>query len=135
MKKVRAIIERNNEGVYSIYMDDDTLTYGVSGQGETVEEAKEDFLSAYEEMKEYYNDEGKKFEEVEFVYETDVASFLQFYSKILSLAGLERVTGVSQGQLSHYLNGIKKPRPATVLKIENELHKFAKDLSQVKFVY
>lgn len=135
MKNVRAIIERSNEGVFSIYIDNNTLSYGISGQGDTVESAKEDFFAAYEEMKEYYREEKKEFEEVEFNFETDVASFLQYYSKVLSLAGLERVTGISQGQLSHYLNGVKKPRPVTIKKMESELHKFAKDLSQVKFVY
>lgn len=135
MKKVKAIIERSNEGIYSIYIDDDKLSYGVSGQGDTVEQAKDDFFAAYEEMKEYYKDENKKFEEVEFLFETDTASFLQYYSKILSLAGLERITGISQGQLSHYLNGVKKPRPSTVATIEEKLHNFAKELSQVKFVY
>lgn len=135
MKKARAIIERGNDGFYSIYMDEDSLTYGVNGQGNTVEEAREDFLIAYNEIKEYYAEIDKEFEEVEFVFETDVASFLQYYSKILSLAGLERLTGISQGQLSHYLNGVKKPRPITTKKIEDNLHKFAEDLRQVKFVY
>lgn len=134
MKKVKAIIERSSEGIYSIYMDNDTLSYGVSGQGDTVEQARNDFFAAYEEMKEYYKDENKKFEEVEFIFETDTASFLQYYSKILSLAGLERITDISQGQLSHYLNGVKKPRPSTVATIEKKLHNFAKELSQVKFV-
>lgn len=61
-------------------------------------------------------------------------SFLKYYSKVLSLAGLERLTGVDQGQLSHYITGHRKPSQRTKDKIEKALHDFAKELSQVEFV-
>ncbi len=53
---------------------------------------------------------------------------------ILSLAGLHRLTGINQGQLSHYVTGHRKPSPKTILKIENSLHNFAKEISQIHFV-
>jgi transcriptional regulator with XRE-family HTH domain len=52
----------------------------------------------------------------------------------LSLAGLERITGVAQGQLSHYLTGRRNPSKKTVEKIQHSIHEFANELSQVKFV-
>lgn len=42
MKKVNAIIERSSTGRYSIYMEDDTLPYLITGEGATLEEAKAD---------------------------------------------------------------------------------------------
>ena len=39
MKKVNAIIERSSTGRYSIYMEDDTLPYLITGEGATLEEA------------------------------------------------------------------------------------------------
>lgn len=51
-----------------------------------------------------------------------------------TLAGLERITGVNQGQLSHYINGVRKPSPKTIQKIESRLHDFAKEIGQVNFV-
>ena len=41
MNKVKAFIERANDGSYSVYidLDDKTLNYGIHGEGETVEEA------------------------------------------------------------------------------------------------
>jgi transcriptional regulator with XRE-family HTH domain len=53
---------------------------------------------------------------------------------MLSLAGLEKITGINQRQLSHYLNGVKKPRQETIQKIEESIHRFANELSQVNFV-
>ena len=45
MNKVKAFIEKTVDSSYSVYIDleDDTLNYGIIGEGDTVEEAIEDF--------------------------------------------------------------------------------------------
>lgn len=133
MKKIKTFIERSNDGSYSAYIENNTLNYGIHGTGKTAKEAVDDFMSAYEAMKEFYNMEGIDFEEVDFEFQYDMSSFLQYYSKTLSLSGLERITGVNQRQLSHYATGRRKPCKKTVEKIENSLHSFAKELHQVHF--
>jgi hypothetical protein len=134
--KVKAFIEKGNDGSYDIWIDTEEkrLSYGLLGQGKSVKESLDDFYVSYKEMKELYEDEGKVFQEVEFEFKYDLASFLAYYSDKLSLAGLERLTGVNQGQLSHYLTGKRKPSEKTVRKIEQSLHTFANELSQVEFV-
>ena len=131
--KVKAIIERGNDGSYGIYLDDDNLNFGIIGEGNTVAEAKDDFLLCRDEMKEYYDEIGKEFPDLEFIYQYDTASFLEYYSKIISLAGLERLTGVNQGQLSHYLTGKLKPSAKTTQKIQRHLHAFGKELQHLEF--
>ena len=88
----------------------------------------------YQDMKQYYAETGKKFEEVEFEYQYDVASFLQYYAKTISLAGLERITGVNQKQLGHYISGYRHPSQKTAKKIEDGVHRFSQELSAVRFV-
>ena len=39
----------------------------ITGTGDTVQEAMETFKDGYEDMKRYYKEEGKDFEEVSFV--------------------------------------------------------------------
>ena len=136
METVKAFIERGNDGAYSVYVDleDNTLNYGIHGNGNTTKEAIDDFISAYEAMKEFYAQKGKMFVEAKFKYVYDTASFLAYYSNVLSLAGLQRITGVNQGQLSHYVTGRRKPSQKTVQKIEKSLHNFANEISQVHFV-
>ena len=136
MNKIKAFIERGNDGTYGIYidLDDNTLDYSVIGEGNTVQEAIVDFNAGYKEMKELYSDEGKYFEEAEFEFCYDTASFLNYYSKFFSLAGLSRLTGIHQGQLSHYLTGYRRPSQKTVVKIESSLQAFGKEISQVEFV-
>ena len=109
---------------------------GVYGAGETVEDARKNVL---EGLKLYIEQNNGNLPEIlkgdydiEFKY--DVQSFLKRYSKQLSLSGLEVVTGINQKQLSHYVTGRKSPRKNTVKKIEQSIHDFAKDLSQVHFI-
>ena len=134
--KVKAFIERGNDGSYGVYVDleDKTLNYGILGDGETVKEAIDDFYNSYKEMQELYKCENKHFKEAEFEFKYDTASFLAYYSNVLSLAGLGRLTGIAQGQLSHYVTGRRKPSQKTVQKIEKSLHKFADEISKVQLV-
>lgn len=132
--KTKVIIERGSDGTYGVYIGSDNVPYGIIGDGKTVKEAIADFKNSYEEMREYYKEENKKFTECEFEYQYDVASFLEYYSNILSLAGMERLTGVNQGQLSHYVTGRRKPSKTTIVKIEKKLHEFGKELNQVEFI-
>jgi hypothetical protein len=133
-KIVNAVIERAKDGTYSIYMDDDTVDYLVTGTGNTVEEAKSVFMGGYDDMRRYYVKQGKAFKEVVFDFKYDMASFLSYYSKILSLAGLSRLTGINQQQLSHYVTGRRNPSPKTVEKMQTAIHHFAQDLNTVKFL-
>lgn len=133
MKQVKAVIERASDGTFSIYMDADDMSYLVTGTGSTVEEARKVFNDGYEDMKQYYTEEGKEFEEAEFIFQYDVASFLQYYAFAFSLAGLERITGINQKQLGHYVSGYRNPSPKTKKKIEESIRKFSEELSAVSF--
>ncbi len=128
--KVTAIIERANAGNYCIYTLEEFDGFGLFGYGDTVEEAKQDFFDAYEEFKE---DMPDKVPEIEVTFKYDVSSFLQSISKSMGLAGLQYVTGINRKQLSHYLTGHRKPSAATVQKIEEGIHRYAKDLLSVTF--
>ena len=134
--KTIVIIERGEDGTYDAYLENTgNLNFGLLGQGKTVQEAIDDFIKSKDEIKAYYAEENKPFPaDLEFEYKYDLASFLSYYSKILSLAGLQRLTGVNQGQLSHYVTGHRKPSPKTAEKIEKSLHKFANEISKVHFI-
>jgi len=132
--KVTAIIERNSKGRYFAYINDERITFGILGEGKTVDETIEDFKIGYQEMKETYQSVGKEIPELEFEFKYDTASFLSAYSNILSLAGMSRLTGLNQGLLSHYVTGRKKPTQKTVSKIRNSVHEFGKSLCQIDFV-
>lgn len=132
--KVVVIIERGADGTYGAYIANDDMPFGVIGDGNTVAEAIDDFNNSIEEMRALYLEEGKKFPDIEIEYRYDTASFLQMYAYAFTLAGLERITGIHQKQLSHYINGIKKPRKRTIEQIEKRLHSFANEISAIRFI-
>lgn len=133
--KAQVTIERGSDGSFDAtmeYLAD--VPFGLLGQGKTVAETIADFRNSYREMQEMYKAEGKDAPELEFVFKYDVPSFLQYYAYAFTLAGLERITGINQRQLSHYINGVRKPSAATTHKIEERLHQFGAEITSVRFV-
>jgi len=70
MNCVKAFIEKGTDNIYSVYVDleDNTLNYGIHGNGDTIEEAIDDFESSYVGMKELYHSKGEHFVEASFEY-------------------------------------------------------------------
>lgn len=128
--KIKVIIERSSDGLYCCTPENSKLKTGLLGCGNTVEEAKADFFECYEEAKEMFGE----YSNLNFEFAYDVASFLQTFSKKLSLTGLQAITGINRKQLNHYVTGHRRPKQATVEKIEKGIRKFEKELSQVSFI-
>ncbi len=128
MEQIVAVIERGDDGKYSVYMQETEYDFALFGFGETVEQAKNDFLSSYADLKSF-----KSVPNFEFVFKYDVASFLEAYSKKLSLTGLQAITGINRKQLSHYLTGHRKPSASTVKKIQEGITLFSQELQEVSF--
>lgn len=130
MEKIVMIIEKSSD-FFSGYSDN---CDGIYAAGDSIEAVKADTLRAIELIKknlpeERWPDQIKGDFEIE--YRLDVESFLKYYSRFLSLAGLGRITGINQKQLSNYLNGRAVPRRKQVDRIANGLHKFAAELLSV----
>jgi hypothetical protein len=134
--QIEVTVEKGEDKTYSAFISgENPLPFGLIGDGNTVQEAIDDFMQSFEDMKSYYNKSNMEFpNNVNFSFKYDMASFLAYYSKILTLSGLEQLTGVNQGQLSHYVTGRRKPSKRTVHKIEKELHNFASEISKIEFV-
>lgn len=127
---VTAIIERSPDGEYAIYTQETFEKFGLHGYGSTPEKAKNDFWSAYEEIKDMLKDEVP---EIKVTFKYDVASFLMDFKDVLSLSGLQEVTGINRKQLQHYCSGLRHPSEATVRKIEQGVHALANRLREVEF--
>lgn len=135
MRTVRVFIERGKDGSYGAYMpDDNNLSYGVIGEGVSAADAIADFKAVYDAMRLAAHSENREFEEVNFSFAYDVPSFLLYYAGKLSFAGLSKLTGISAAQLSQYANGYRNPSPKTTQKIQNALHAFGNELSQLQLI-
>ena len=136
MNLVKAFVERGNDGSYGVYvdLDDNTLNYGIFGEGKTAKEAIDDFNISYTEMKASHEEDNIPFVEAEFEFVYDIPSFLDYYSKIFTKSGLGKLMGVNPVQLTHYVSGFRKPSEKTIKKMDDAIHRLADELNQVHFV-
>lgn len=106
---------------------------GIWAAGDTVEACKADTVQAIELIKKNMPrkdwPEPLKAGEYTITWRYDIESFLYYYGRFISLAGMERITGINQKQLWAYMHGRKKPRQAQKEKITNALHRFARELA------
>ena len=110
---------------------------GIYAAGDTVEACKQDVEKAIELIKENLPEERWPEEikgEYRLVWHYDIQSLLLNYGSLLSLSGLERLTGIHQKQLWAYMHGRSKPRRQQKERIENALHRFAGELSDVSVI-
>ena len=61
----------------------------------------------------------------------DVATLLHAYEPYFTLSALSYASGINQHQLSHYANGINKPRPQQRQRIIEGMHKIGRELLAV----
>ena len=132
MKKIDAIIERSADGTYSVFCVDQKF----SGMGNTAEKAKQDMITQMKFFKKTALELDFAYPEFldgefEVVFKFDPDSLLEYYSGILSLAGLEKVTGIHQKQLWSYLHRKSKPRKSQIEKIERGLHALGSELLSI----
>lgn len=107
---------------------------GIYAAGDTLEETKADTYRAIEGIKRNLPQERwpKQIKgEYEIVWKFDVASFLEYYSGFMSLAGMEKMTGIHQKQLSNYLNHRAVPRQKQAERIITGIHRFARELLSI----
>jgi len=134
MKKIiKAFIEIGKNLDYDICSEPEAgVPFMILGQGKTITEAKQDFFDCLNDMKNCYKEDGKEFPEIEFEFVYDVQSFLKYSP--FPLTWLSSATGINKKQLSHYTTERKKPNRTTLKKIQNAVHDFVIDYSQVYFV-
>lgn len=129
MEKITIVIEKSKD-FYDAFSEN---CDGIYAAGESIEAVKKDVEHAISILKKYpANQQPAPLRgEYEIEWKFDVQSFLEYYKDYLSLAGLKKITGINQKQLSNYLNERSKPRRKQVERISQGLHKFAAELLAV----
>jgi len=130
MGKITMIIEKSKDYFdgYSENCD------GIYAAGDSIEAVKSDTYEAIRLIKknlpeERWPEQIKGNFEIE--WKLDIPSFLEYYSGYMSLAGMERATGINQKQLSNYLNHRAVPRRKQADRIRIGIHNFAKELLSI----
>lgn len=69
--------------------------------------------------------------EYEIVYELETSALLRRCERFTSIAAISRASGINERQLSHYANGLKRPRPEQRKRIIDGLHKIGEEFLSV----
>ncbi len=69
--------------------------------------------------------------EYELEWELGTSALIRCCESFTTLAAISHASGVNQHQLSHYANGIKKPRPKQRERIVEGIHKIGKELMAI----
>lgn len=69
--------------------------------------------------------------EYELAFNLETSALLRNCERYTSIAAIARASGINERQLSHYANGLKKPRPEQRKRIVEGLHKIGKEFLSV----
>ncbi len=58
----------------------------------------------------------------EIEYNLDAAALIRNAESYTTMSAISRASGINQKQLSHYANGVKRPRPAQLAKIKAAIY-------------
>lgn len=130
--KVTAIVEKTSDGMYSCSVTENLGNYGIAGYGETAEEAKEDMLECYREMKEMNDEENVETPELEIMYSYDMQSFFNKFS-FLKMSVIAEMSGINQSLLRQYATGHAVAGENQYEKLKKTINEIKEELSLVAF--
>lgn len=125
-------MEKATDGYYSCYVDEELPGFGLMGHGDTAEEAKKDMLTAYEEIKEVFREEGKQVPELEFVYKYDMQAFFNYFS-FLNITKIGEMAGINSSLLRQYASGAAMAGQKQYDKIKDCISRITRELSTATF--
>lgn len=134
MKKVSGIIEKANDGGFSIYAED---LDGVFGYGLTESEAKEDFTEVLHEQAEYYKERKGAYPEwydggiqVEYVY--DLSGFFLAFP-FINTSAFAKELGINESLMRKYKNRISFAGEQQMNTIKEGYARLLTRMQSVKF--
>ncbi|MDI9552426.1 MAG: type II toxin-antitoxin system HicB family antitoxin [Bacteroidota bacterium] len=134
MKTILVVLEKSDEN-YSAYIPE---FEGCIATGESLDQVKQRIEEAVEFHIAGMKEEGLDIPDVfqnkyKFSYKIDIESLFHWFSGVLTKSGISKLTGMNQSLVSQYANGIKKPSPKQVKKIEEAIHNFGEELLSIQF--
>lgn len=132
---MKVSIEKQSDGSYIAYnTTGDHVT--LVGSGDTVAEAKTDFIESMKSVTESYRERGDFMpvelgEDVE--YRFDISSLFEYY-KVLNVSALGRYLGINDSLMRQYRKGGTSISDRQLEKIEAGIHKLGSELAALRLL-
>jgi len=133
--KIKAIVERGADGLYSVYSEDHFGNSFLGGYGDSVEKAKTDFL---ESIKEAINEQqaddkaAPNFDGISVEYRYDIPSFFNFFD-FINVSKFAEYVGINESKMRAYKSGVSYPGEKTTSKIFKAVKQLGKEFSVASF--
>ena len=130
--KVLVTIEYGEDNTYSCYSETPIGDYAlIDGDGETVAEAKQDFLNAVEECRQAYPNDNR-YKDLIFEYKYDLRSFFNYFS-FLNITEITKRAGINPSLMHQYTSGVKNAGEKTYERLSECVEDIKKELQAACF--
>ena len=133
---VTAIVERSKDGLYSIYSDDRIGRDCFGGYGESVAEAKNDFMISIREAIENAQKDGfdnvPVYEAVNVSFKYDIPSFFNYFD-FFNVSKFASYAGINESRMRAYKSGAVFPGERTTKKILKAVQNIVREMSAASF--
>lgn len=131
-RKIKVLVETGRDLFACFMTGADDLGFGIHGDGKTARKAIEDFCLARDEMKAFYQKEGKAFPELEFDFVLDVGAFFSYYP--INVTAFAEYAGMNASLLRQYACGLRTPTEKSIKKITAAINQFVSDISAGRLI-
>lgn len=131
--EITAFIEKSENNYYQISSDDELFGCCFGGYGNSLEEAKADFLLSIEEAKEMAVEDGNNIDGITFdvVYKYDLPSFFAYFD-FINVTQLAKRVGINESKMRQYKSGLAFASEKTINKILSAIKDIGKELESAK---
>jgi len=130
--KVTAIIEKGNDGKYSIISNEEIGNFCLGGFGDSVEEAKEDLQAVIKDAQdEYVKEHGElpqSYKTFTVSYKYDLAAFFNFFDWI-NISKFAKAAGINESKMRQYKVGSAFAGERTKDKIQTAIKRMSAELA------
>ena len=132
--KVKALIEKTDNGYYSITSDEMIGNYCLGGYGDSLADAKADFMSVVKEAQDAYvtahGELPEDLKDVSVSYQYDLQSFFDYFDWI-NITKFAQVAGVNESKLRLYKVGKAFAGERTRAKLQAAVKRMGAELAAV----
>lgn len=133
--KVNALIERTDNGYYSIACNGKIGNFCLGGFGDSVKDAKADFDSIVKDAQDsYIKEHGSlpdEFKEIIVDYKYDLQSFFNYFNWI-NISKFAKAAGINESKMRQYKTGKAFASERTKNTIEVTIHRMSEELASVE---
>ena len=129
--KVTGIIEKGSDDRYSIRSEEHFGSSFFGGFGDTVAEAKQDFLESIDEAMAEAAASGEAApESVDVTFRYDLPSFFNDFD-FINASKFAQYAGINESKMRQYKSGVAYPGESTIRKIVGAIHRIGAELCSV----